>query len=79
MEFREDPLASVIEEIATVLATGYLRLRKARTLSQSATPAALQATGERLNKGLGARSHGAVTLAPHEKETDLESHTPDGN
>ena len=31
MEFREDPLASVIEEIATLLATGYLRLRKART------------------------------------------------
>ena len=77
MEFREDPLASVIEEIATLLATGYLRLRKARTLS--ATPAALQATGERLDSGLGARSHGAATFAPHEKDTDLESHTPDGN
>ena len=49
MEFREDPLASVIEEIAALLATGYLRLCKARTLSESATPPALQATGERLD------------------------------
>ena len=39
MDFREDPLASVIEEIAALLATGYLRLRKARTLSESAAPA----------------------------------------
>ena len=51
MEFREDPLASVIEEIAALLATGYLRLRKARILSESAAPPApaLQATGEPLD------------------------------
>ena len=69
MEFREDPLASVIEEIAALLATGYLRLRKARTLSQSAAPPApaLQATGEPLDSAPGARSHGATTLAPHKK------------
>jgi hypothetical protein len=79
MEFREDPLASVIEEIATLLATGYLRLRKARALSESTAPSALQATGERLDSGPAARSHGATTLAPDEKETDLESRTPDGN
>jgi hypothetical protein len=79
MEFREDPLASVIEEIAALLATGYLRLRKARTLSESAAPPALQATGERLDSRPGARSHGATTLALHEKEIDLESRTPDRN
>jgi hypothetical protein len=67
MEFREDPLVSVIEEIAALLATGYLRLRNARILSESATPPAIQATGERLDSLPGARSHGATTLAPHEK------------
>jgi len=49
MEFREDPLDSVIEEIATILAVGYLRLRTARTLSESGALPALQATGERLD------------------------------
>ena len=67
MEFREDPLDSVIEEIAALLATGYLRLRKARTLSESAAPPAIQATGERLDSAAGARSHSATTLTPHEK------------
>ena len=33
MDFREDPPDSVIEEIAAILATGYLRLCKARTLA----------------------------------------------
>jgi hypothetical protein len=67
MEFREDPLVSVIEEIAALLATGYLRLRNERTLSESATPPAIQATGERLDSLLGTRSHGATNLAPHER------------
>lgn len=67
MEFREDPLVSVIEEIAALLATGYLRLCKARTLSDSTTPSAIQATGERLDSVLGARSHSAKALARHEK------------
>lgn len=50
MEFREDPLASVIEEIAALLATGYLRLREVRTLSESAAPP----TGEPLESAPGA-------------------------
>ena len=36
MEHREDPPDSVVEEIASILATGYLRLRNARTLAGSA-------------------------------------------
>jgi hypothetical protein len=69
MEIREDPLDSVIEEIAALLATAYLRLWKARTLSQAAaapTPG-LQATGEPLDSAPGDRSQSAATLAPHEK------------
>lgn len=67
MDFREDPLASVIEEIAALLATGYLRLRKARTLSETAAPPALQATGEPVNTALDARSHGTMSLTAGEK------------
>jgi len=37
MAFHEDPPDSVIAEIAAILATGYLRLRKARTKGQSAS------------------------------------------
>ena len=33
MEDRQDPSQSVIEEVASLLATGYLRLRNARTLA----------------------------------------------
>jgi hypothetical protein len=40
MDLREDPPDSVIEEIAAILATGYLRLRKARHLAESAVPPA---------------------------------------
>jgi len=79
MEIPEEPIDSVIEEIATLLATGYLRLRKARTLSKAVAPSGLQETGEPLDSGPGARSHGATTVAPDEKETDLESRTPDAN
>lgn len=32
MEDRQDPSQSVIEEVASILAVGYLRLRNARTL-----------------------------------------------
>jgi hypothetical protein len=67
MEFREDTLVSVIEEIATLLATGYLRLRKARALSESAAPPALQSTGEPPDSAPSARSHGAMSLTPREK------------
>ena len=67
MEFREDPLASVIEEIATLLATGYIRLRKARALSESAAPSGLQETGRTLDSAPGARSRSATARAWHEK------------
>lgn len=40
MNLREDPPDSVIEEIAAILATGYLRLCKARSLAKSAVPPA---------------------------------------
>ena len=33
MEDRQDPSQSVIEEVASILATGCLRLRNARTLA----------------------------------------------
>jgi hypothetical protein len=80
MEFREDPLASIIEEIAILLATGYLRQRKARTLSESAAPPAFQLTGDPPDSAPGAPPYGAMSLAPRErKETDLEPRTPDGN
>ena len=55
MEFREDPLVSVIEEIAAILATGYLRLCKARRLAESAVPPA-HAIEERVDG-----THGANT------------------
>jgi hypothetical protein len=53
MEFPKDPLDSAIEEIATFLAIGYLRLRKAQTVSESAAPAAPETTGERLDSAPG--------------------------
>jgi len=55
MDLREDPLDSVIEEIAAILATGYLRLCKARHLADSAVPPA-RAIGERVDS-----THGANT------------------
>ena len=67
MEFREDPLASIIEEIAALLATGYLRLCSARTMIESGAPTALQATGEPVNTAPDARSHGAMSLTAGEK------------
>jgi hypothetical protein len=55
MELREDTLDAAIEEIATLLATGYLRLRKERTMSESAAPQGLQETGEPRDCAPGAR------------------------
>jgi hypothetical protein len=55
MDLREDPLDSVIEEIAAILATGYLRLCKARRMAESAVPPA-HAIGERVDS-----THGANT------------------
>ena len=53
MEFPEDPIDSAIEEIATFLAIGYLRLRKAETVSESPAPAAPETTGDRLDSAPG--------------------------
>jgi len=46
MEVPEDTLGSVIEEIATILAAGYLRLLKERRRSESAAPPRHQETEE---------------------------------
>jgi hypothetical protein len=55
MHLREDPLDSVIEEIAAILATGYLRLCKARRMAESAVPPA-HAIGERVDSMDGANT-----------------------
>lgn len=80
MEFRDDPLTSVIEEIAALLATGYLRLRTERTLSESAPPLGLRETGEPRDSAPGAGPRGAINLMRERKEPDFEPHTQqDGN
>ncbi len=48
MDLREDPPDSVIDEIAAILAIGYLRLCKARHLAESAVPPA-HVIGERVD------------------------------
>jgi len=48
MKFREDPPDSVVEEIAAILATGYLRLRKARSWAGPALAPPVQAAAEHL-------------------------------
>lgn len=55
MNLREDPPDSVIDEIAAILAIGYLRLCKARHLAESAVPPA-DVIGERVDS-----THGANT------------------
>ena len=60
MEPQEESIESVIEEIATILAIGYLRLRKAQTLStlsESAAASAPQATAGRLHSALDRSAH----------------------
>jgi hypothetical protein len=49
MAFHEDLPDSVIAEIAAILATGYLRLRKARTQGKSSSSPPPMATEERLD------------------------------
>jgi hypothetical protein len=65
MEHQEEVLESLIEDVAALLATGYLRLRKARSRSEAAVPPAHLATDDRLDNA--PRTHGVVSLAPHEK------------
>jgi len=59
MEFRDDPPDSVIEEIAAILATGYLR--KEQSLGGSALPPSIQATGERVDSTPGESRQGGKT------------------
>lgn len=46
MDSHEDPPESVVEEIAAILATGYLRLRKARSLAGPALAPAIRVAAE---------------------------------
>ncbi len=56
MDVRGNPPDSVIEEIAAILASGYLRLCKAR-LSDAAVPS-VQAPGEQIGRTLWHHSVG---------------------
>jgi hypothetical protein len=56
MEKRQDPPDAVIEEIASILATGYLRMRNARTVQEPTCPEA----EERLDSGPYPSLHRAV-------------------
>jgi hypothetical protein len=67
MEYQEELVDSIIEEIAALLATGYLRLRKARTRRGPAEPPAFQTAGERLDGTPCLRRQGAMSVTPNEK------------
>jgi hypothetical protein len=67
MEYQEKLVDSIIEEIAALLATGYLRLRKDRARRGPAAPPAFQTAGERLDGAPCSRSHGALSVTPNEK------------
>ena len=75
MDSIEDPLTPVIEEIATLLATGYLRLRMARTASEAANPPALQVAENSIYTP-DARCQGARRSTTREKGADLEPYAP---
>jgi len=67
MDLIEDPLTPVIEEIATLLATGYLRLRMARTASEAADPPALQVAENSIYNAPDARFQGAMRSTTRQK------------
>lgn len=67
MEFQEESFDSVIEEIAAILATGYLRLRKTRALRESIVPLTSQKTGEALNSTRSPSPHSLTSLNLYEK------------
>lgn len=67
MEIPEDLIDSVIEEIAVLLATGYLRLRNARTLNEPAASAGLQEVREPLDRATGPSPHIAMSLSLRKK------------
>jgi len=65
MEHREDSPDSVVEEIASIFAIGYLRLRNARTLRDSggaaAAPEPHSEAREQLDSAPDPSPHGAVS------------------
>jgi hypothetical protein len=67
MDLIQDPLAPVIEEIATLLATGYLRLRIARTASEVADSPALLASENSIYTPPDAHFQGAVRSTTGQK------------
>ena len=66
MEHQEE-VDSIIEDVAALLATGYLRLHKARTRRGPAAPPAFQTAGERHDAAPRPRPHGAMNVTPNEK------------
>lgn len=67
MEYQKELVDSIIEEIAALLATGYLRLRKARSRRGPASPPAFQTPGHRHGGAPCPRPHGAMSVTPNEK------------
>ena len=69
MELPEDPLDGVIREIASLLAAGYLRLCKERTLGESAATSVFQEATKPRDNAAGALHYPprARTLNPREK------------
>ena len=65
MEYRQDPPDSIVDEVASLLATGYLRLRNARTLQDSGgvtlSPEPQPEAGEQLDSAPNLSPHGAVS------------------
>lgn len=66
MEHQEE-VDSIIEDVAALLATGYLRLHKARTLCGPAAAPAFQTAGHRHDGAPCPRPHGAMSVMPNEK------------
>ena len=67
MEYQEELVDSIIEEIAALLATGYLRLHKARTRRGPAATPAFQTDGKRLDGAPCPRLHAPMSVMPNEK------------
>lgn len=67
MENQEELLDFIIEDIAALLANGYLRLRRARARTEFAATPGFQATGGRLDSVCGQSPHTAMNLPPNKK------------
>jgi len=62
MQFREEALDSVVEEIAAILATGYLRLLRTRTLGEPSRP-----TEKRVDVPSSPSPHGSHRVTSRER------------